>query len=386
MPTMRLPRPVVLGALLSLASLAAAAPGEALAQGLEGGALIQTYTFENPQTAGLETFRLISVPYAASVALGSRVSLAVDGAWASGEATSPSGLSAELSGPTDTQVGATFTLGPDWLVLSADATFATGKSTLSLAESLVAGIVAADLLPFAINTWGSAGSVGGSAAAATQLGAWGVGFAAGYWVAGEFEPLSDVSLGYSPGNHLQLRVAVDRDLGASTLSGTVGYQRFSDDEIVGANLFKSGSRIQSTVSLAFPLGLRSSALVYGGVNHRSQGTLLLDQSVLGAAGDSPSQQLFLAGTDLRIPLGRASALLPSAELRVFRAEDGASQGWLASAGTSLDLRLAGNSASRRIVLSPSARVRTGNVIVEEGADSGIFGWELGLIVRLEPGR
>jgi hypothetical protein len=348
--------------------------------------LVQTYTFADAQTAGLETIRLLSVPYAASVRLGSRVSVALDGAWASGEATSPSGQSAELSGPTDTNLGVTFAPGPEWLVLSADATLATGKSTFSLEESLVAGIVAADLLPFAVNTWGSGGTVGGSVAAATQLGAWGLGLAAGYRVAGEFEPLPDLTLGYSPGDQLQLRVAVDRDVGASTVSAVVGYQRSSEDQLVDTNLFRSGSRIQSTVSVAFPLGLRSSALVYGGVNHRSKGTLLLDESVLGAAGDSPSQQLFVAGTDLRIPVGRSWALFPSAELRVFRAEDGASQGWVASGGTSVDLRLTGNSASRRLVLSPSARIRVGNVVVEEGADSGFLGWEAGLILRLESGR
>jgi hypothetical protein len=378
-------RPLGTAAVAALIGVAATPQG-ACAQGLGGGVLVQTYTFEDPQTAGLETLRLVSVPYAASVLLGTRVSLAVDGAWASGEATSPSGASAHLSGPTDTQVGVTLALGPDWLVLSADATLATGKSTLSLEESLVAGIVAADLLPFAINTWGSAGSVGGSVAAATQLGVWGVGLAAGYRVAGEFEPLSNLALGYSPGDQLQLRVAVDRDLGASTVSFVVGYQHFSDDELVGVNLFRSGSRIQSTVSVAFPVGLRSSALVYGGVHHRSKGTLLLDQSLLGAGGDSPSQQLFLAGTNLRIPVGRSSALLPSVEMRVFRAEDGASQGWVASGGTSLDVRLTGNSTSRRLVLSPSARVRVGNVIVEEGAETGFLGWEAGLILRLEPGR
>jgi hypothetical protein len=126
--------------------------------------------------------------------------------------------------------------------------------------------------------------------------------------------------------------------------------------------------------------------VYGGIHHRSKGTLLLDQSLLGAGGDSPSQQLFLAGTNLRIPVGRSSALLPSVEMRVFRAEDGASQGWVASGGTSLDVRLTGNSTSRRLVLSPSARVRVGNVIVEEGAETGFLGWEAGLILRLEPGR
>ena len=378
---LRLRRPAA-GALLAWLAWASSVG----AQSVGGGAVLQTYTFDDPQSAGVERLRLITLPWAASVSLGSVAAITLDGAWASGEATSAGGQSATISGLTDTNFAATLGLGPDWLVLSADATLATGRNALSLEESLVAGVVAADLLPFAINTWGSGGSMGGSVAAATQLGPWGLGLAAGYRLARAFEPLSGVSLGYRPGNQLQLRAALDRDVGASTLSAVVGYQRFSDDEIQGTNLFRSGNRLQGTVSLAFPLGLRSSALVHAGVQHRSSGTLLLDESLLAGAGDSPSQQLFSAGADLRLPLGRAVALFPTTELRVFRAEDGASQGWVGTAGVTLDLRLAGNSTRTRLVLSPSARLRTGRVVVEEGAESGLFGWEAGLVLRLEAGR
>ena len=369
----------------ALAAWSISASG-AEAQSVAGGALLQTYTFGDAQAAGVERLRLLTLPWGASAQLGSVAAISLDGAWARGEATSEGGRSATLSGLTDTNVAVTLGLGPDWLVISGDATLATGAGTLSLEESLVAGVVAADLLPFAIDTWGSGGSVGGSVAAATQLGAWGVGLAAGYRVAREFEPLSDFSFGYRPGNQLQLRLALDRDVGVSTLSAVMGYQRFDDDELLGANLFRSGSRVQGLVSLAFPLGLRSSALVHVGVQHRSRGTLLLDESLLTGAGDSPSQQLFTVGADLRIPLGRSAALLPTTELRVFRAEDGASQGWVGTAGAQLDLRLAGNSTRTRLVLSPSARLRTGRVVVEEGAESGLFGWEAGLVLRVEGGR
>ncbi len=361
-------------------------PAPLAAQALSGGALLQTYTFDDPQSAGVETVRLLTFPYAASVRLGSRLAVALDGAWARGEGSSPTGESAELSGPTDTNLGVTVAAGPEWLVLSADAVLPTGKTTLTLEESLVAGVVAAELLPFAINTWGSGGGFGGSLAAAAQLGAWGVGVAAGYRAARQFEPVEDLALGYSPGDQIQVRVAVDRDIGASTLSAVVGFQHFSEDRALETNLFRSGSRIQSLVSVAFPLGLRSSALVFAGVNHRSKGTLLLEDAFLAEAGDSPSQQLFLGGTSVRLPLGRGSAILPSADVRVFRAADGASQGWVASGGTALDLRLRGNSSSTRLVLSPSARLRLGKVIVDESSESGFFGWEAGLGFRVEPGR
>lgn len=361
-------------------------PAAAAAQSAGVGARAQTYTFDDPRTAGLERFTLVALPYAAAVPLGGGFSFAVGGAYATGRATGEEGQEATLSGFTDTDIAVGFAL-DDWLVLSADATVATGRSTLTTKESLVAGVVAADLLPFSVDTWGSGRRMGGSLAVATQAGAWGLGFAAGYRVSSAFEPLPDQPLTYDPGDELHLRVAFDRNVAASsTLSLVLGYQRFSDDELLQTNLFKSGSRLQSVVSLAFPLGVRTSGLVYAGLNHRSRGTLLLDESILAGAGDSPSQQLLLTGANLRIPLGRRAALLPQTELRVFRAEDGASQGWVASAGASLDLRASGNSAGMRLVLSPLGHLRLGRVIVEEGAETGFFGWEAGLTLRMESGR
>lgn len=87
-----------------------------------------------------------------------------------------------------------------------------------------------------------------------------------------------------------------------------------------------------------------------------------------------------------MPLGRRVALRPSGELRVFRAADGASQGWVGSLGTSVDFRLAGNSSSRRLVLSPQAQIRTGNVIVEQGVEAGFSGWEVSAVLRVESPR
>lgn len=356
------------------------------AQTIGVGPSVQAYTFDDPQAAGLETFRLITVPWGASVPLGGGVTFTAGGAWASGEAKGEGGQAATLSGLTDTDVNVELALG-DWLVVGADASIGTGKSSLSLEESLVAGVVAADLLPFTVSTWGSGGRMGGSVAVAGQAGLWGIGLAGSYRVSSAFEPLPGQPLTYDPGDELQVRAALDRNVGASsTFSLVLGWQSFSEDQALDANLFRSGDRIQGVASLAFPLGLRSSALVYGGVNHRSRGTLLLDESVLSGAGDSPSQQLFLAGANVRVPLGRRAALLPAVETRVFRAEDGASQGWITSGGASLDVRLAGNSSGRRFVLSPSGAVRLGKVIVEQGAETGLFGWEAGLVLRMETGR
>ncbi len=362
-------------------------PGPLHAQGIGAGTVIQTYRFDDPGAAGLERIQLITSPFAIAAPLGSTFSLNVSGAYARGTATGPGGEQVTLEGLTDTYVGLNAGVGLDWLVISAGATLPTGTYTHSLAESLIAGVVAAELLPFAIQTWGSGGSVGGTVAAVTQAGSWGVGFVGGYSVANEYEPLRDQTLAYRPGDQLQFRVALDRDVGGSgTLSVLLGFQSFGNDQVSGSELFRSGNRFEGTLSYAFAVGLRSSALVYGGVKHRANGSLLQQASAVGGATDSPSQQLFTAGTNVRFPIGRRSVLLPNAEIRVFRAEDGASQGWLTSVGTTYDVRIAGSNSGRRLMLAPTAQFRIGRVIVQQGVETGLIGWEAGIALRVEFGR
>ena len=140
------------------------------------------------------------------------------------------------------------------------------------------------------------------------------------------------------------------------------------------------------MSYAFAMGLRGSALVYGGAYHRANGTLLVDDSSLAGATDSPSQQLFAGGLDLRLPVGRSATLLPGVEGRAFRSADGVGQGWIASAGATLEFLLSGRRSNNRVAIAPTARFRVGHVIVEEGSESDLTGWEAGLTLSVGAGR
>jgi len=362
-------------------------PSSSGAQTVGAGGVLQSYRFADADAAGLESIQLITMPFAVAVPIGSLLSLQASGAYAIGTATAPNGEQVKLTGPTDTHIGLSVGVGLDWLVVTVRASLPTGASTYTAGESLVASVVAAELLPFAISTWGSGGSVGATVAVVTQAGGWGVGFAGGYNVASEYEPLQDQQLGYRPGDQLQARLALDHDVGGSgTLSILLGFQNFGNDQIGGGDLFRSGNRLEGTFTYAFAVGRRSSALLFGGVSHRANGSLLDPSSSLGAATDSPAQQLFRFGTNVRLPIGRRAALLPTLEARVFRAEDGASQGWMTTAGASLDVRIAGGPSGQRLVLAPSARMRLGRVIVSEGLETGVTGWEAGLTLRAVLGR
>lgn len=369
-----------------LTALPLCLPNPAAAQAFGAGAHFQGYRFDDPAIAGVESVGLFVMPFAAAGELGA-VSVGLSGAYARGTATGPAGAEAELSGPTDTELVLTYRPGPDWLMISASSALPTGRGSLSTEESFVGALVAAELLPFEIASWGSGGDMGGEVAVATQAGEWGVGMAAGYRFARGYEPVPDLPFTYQPGDQLQLRFAADRNVAeASTLSFLLGFQHFTDDELENVNLFRAGTRVQSLVTYAFPLGLRSSALVFAGVNHRADGAVLTEEPALDGATDSPSQRLYMTGANLRIPLGRGSAILPKAELMVFRASDGASQGWVGTLGPTLDLRLSGNASTRQVFLSPSLMLRRGHVIVQEGSVSDFSGWEVGLTLRVVSGR
>lgn len=351
------------------------------------GIQVQHYSFGDPGAVGIEGYTLTTAPFAVSVPVGSWFTFEASSATAKGVAKAPSGEEVQLSGLTDTQIGISVPVGRDRAIVTFGATLPTGQTTLTLEEAAVAGIVAAELLPFAITTWGAGGGGGADLALAFAGGGWGFGVSGGYRTGREFEPLEAGEFSFRPGDQIRFRVAVDREVGeAGTLSLLVGAQRFGEDQLEGTNLFRAGTRVEGLVSYAFPLGLRGSALLYGSVLHRGAGTLLLRESALEGARSAPTQDLFMGGGSFRLPAGRQVVFLPEAQMRVFRAEDGVSQGWIGTVGTGAELRVAGRSLGPRMVLAPSIRIRFGGVTVQEEATTGISGWEVGLAIRGETGR
>ena len=360
------------------------APRALDAQEVGSGVLIQSFSMSDPEQTGIDRYELLVVPFSATLPIGDEVVATASGAWARGVVTGAGGGEAMLAGLTDTDIRLSWSPRP-WLVLRADATIRTGTSQLSLQEGIVAGVTASQLLPTAVKSWGGGSALGGTVALATQVGAWGVGIAGGYLVSESFEPIEDATIGYDPGDLLHVRVAFDRDVGGtSSFSLVFAAQNFADDQVLEANLFQVGTRLQGVASLAFPLANRSSALVFAGAEYRSEGSVLAE--LLPGVIDTPSQTLLNTGGSARFPLSRRVALLPNVELRLLRTGDGLSQGWLGSGGASLDWRVAGNSTGRSVVLTPSARFMGGSVVVQEGSRSGLLGWEAGLALRVEGPR
>jgi hypothetical protein len=356
-----------------LAAVAALVPATAVpvvAQTAAAGAVVEWYRFATPEAARVRTIRLVSVPVAVQAPLAGPVHLAVSTAFAQASMEHDDGRSTNLSGPTDTSVRLGVDVAGDRLGVAAIALLPTGSATLSADELEVAGLVAADLLPFRIHSWGTGGAAGAGLTARLDHGSATLQVGASYLVAFEYEPLEANRFGYRPGDQLTGTLAVQQPMGArgrATVRAMV--QHFRNDVIDGSSMFAPGNRGQLMASYAAAFGDDASAVVYVGGAYREDGLALH-----AFARNGPSQTLLLTGGGLRLPAGPA-VFVPTVDVRLLRSGDGIGQGYLAGAGAAVEL------PAGPLVFTPALRGRFGNVTVRQGAESAITGLELALTAR-----
>ncbi len=371
--------------LLLLVALAfLAPPGTAQVPGFQAtvGGGVETYRFSQSEAVGVRSITLTTLPFQGRVSLGPRVAVRMAGAHASGRLVRGDGTSHSLTGVTDTELRVEGRFGRDRATLSGIVQLPTGKSGYTPGEAEVAGIVAADVLPFRITDWGSGGGAGLHASATHAVARFAVGGALGYMVSREFDALEGGNFTYRPGNQLLLRVAADHSVGqAGKLALQLSAWRYGTDELGGANLYRAGDRYQALLSYAFAAPGYSSAMIYGGFLRRGEGASLGSASLPPTGNDAAfaSRTLFLAGARARVPAGGA-VLIPTADLRVQRSGDGVGQGYTTTVGSSAEWPVGS------ALLLPTIRARFGRVISFQDARSGFSGIDIGLSARLGASR
>jgi hypothetical protein len=366
-----LPRSVG-AALLLLGALAADLAAQTRPAGWSSGtgAFYETYDFLDPEVVGIRSVSLASVPFAVRGPVAGGVGVEVRGAFARAGLVRDDGSEVTLSGLTDTELRVSFGAWRDQVVLSAGVLLPTGSPTLTFEEAELAGLVAAELLPFRISSWGAGGGLGMVTSFAVPVGGFGIGLSAGYTAGREFEPLADGQLAYRPGDEIRLRLAVDRTIGsAAKASLLLGTQQYREDRFAGESVFQPGNRFEALASLAFAAGDVSTAVVYGGLQHRGAGRL----TVTGF--DTPAQDLITTGGAVRIPQG-AATLVPSLDVRLFRRADGFGQGHLTALGAALEW------PAGAVTIVPTLRGRFGSAVLWEDEDTAVRGLEAGLGLRL----
>jgi hypothetical protein len=164
----------------------------------------------------------------------------------------------------------------------------------------------------------------------------------------------------------------------------VGVQRFTSDSYGGEDVYQAGIRLEGGVSLAFPLGPRESGLVYGGIYAAGAGTARREMQFLGTL-DNPARSVSNAGLELSVQRGRVE-VLPAAEVRLIRSEDGLGQGWSGSLGARARYRVFGLAWGAKTLIEPAISFSMGRLVPSEGAASGVTGLSAGLTLRWEGGR
>ena len=137
----------------------AAQPGIARAG---AGVTYESYFFSSSEDVSLDRLSLLTVPLGARFALTRTIDLEVASAYALGTAERPNGTTSDVSGPTDTELRLTAMFARGAIALTGIALLPTGSESLTLEEADVAGLIAADVLPFSITNWGTGGGFGAS--------------------------------------------------------------------------------------------------------------------------------------------------------------------------------------------------------------------------------
>ena len=190
-----------------------------------------------------ETIAELAVPVFVTIPAGSRLSFDVGTAYARARVTSGATRS-EISGLTDTQIRGNYTLGGDFVVLTAGVSIPTGQRSVTLEQLLAAGRIGNDFLAFPISNMGTGLAATGGVAVAIPVGRWSVGAGVSARRSKAYEPF-DVpgqTFRYQPGNEWRGRIGVDRPIAAGRLALGVTYAAFGRED-AGGSAYNTGDRV-----------------------------------------------------------------------------------------------------------------------------------------------
>ncbi len=358
------------------ALLAAAAPEPAAAQfsSPEAGTGVRFHHigFDDPSAASIDNVSLLTVPVAGRVEVGERVTVQLSGHWARGRLERPDGTASTVSGFTDATLSASLEVGDGAATITAVGRLPTGRTGYETGELDVVGVVAADLFPFRISSWGTGGGLGLRASTARELGPVDATLSLGYFRSGQFDLLEERLVDYRPGDRLSARAGLTAPVGEAGQIGLQGgFRWFGDDERRDQAIFESGNRYDVLGTYSFPVG-EDAGFLYGGYQRRSEGRRLELQEATAA------QDLLLAGAGLRMRTG-GILLRPEVDARVVQREDDRSEGWGIRVGGRAEVPMGGTT------VLPLLRGHLGNAGIRPGEESDFLGVEVGASVRLGGG-
>jgi hypothetical protein len=239
-----------------------------------------------------------------------------------------------ISGLTDTQIRANYTLGNDFIVLTAGVNVPTGQSTVKTNQLLAANLIGSDFLSFPISNMGTGFGGTGGIAFARPVGEWNVGFGLSMRRAAQYDPFDPgggPAVHYQPGNEYRVRGGVDHSFGTGRIAAGLTYSTFGNDNLAGS-VYNTGNRWLSQVSVTNNFGPGQLSLV-GWNLFREAGTLA-DSSFLGHEN--------IANAMLSYGVNVGPALIePNVEGRVWTQTGGAETSMIGTFGIRSQLSVLG---------------------------------------------
>lgn len=270
---------------LSLAALAGAASlagAQSITDiGIRVAPQFHSYDLQSPSNTKISEF---SVPIFVLVPVTSQLSFDLGSAFARSQVDQTNGAtktSSTISGMTDTQLRANYTLGNDAIVLTAGVNLPTGQSTVKPNQLLAANLIGSDFLAFPISNMGTGFGGTGGVAFAKPVGDWNVGLGLSMRHAAQYDPFDaggGAALHYQPGNEYRVRGGIDHSLGTGRVSVGLTYSTFGNDNL-GGSIYNTGNRWLTQASLNNTVGIGELTLSAWNL-FREAGTLA-DSSYLG---------------------------------------------------------------------------------------------------------
>lgn len=238
-------RLIVRTALASAALCTTVSPRSARAQSLfdAEARLAPQYVQYQVHAPADETIAELAFPLFVTFPAGAHLSFDLGTAYARVRVTSGAARS-EISGLTDTQIRGTYTLGGDFVVLTAGVSLPTGEASVTLDQLLAAGRIGNDFLAFPVSNMGTGLAGTGGVAVAHSLGEWSVGGGLSVRRSRAYEPFDvpDQSFRYQPGNEIRARIGADRPVAAGRLALGVTYAAFGRED-AGGSAYNTGDRV-----------------------------------------------------------------------------------------------------------------------------------------------
>ena len=305
-----------------------------------------------------------AVPVAVVVPVTSRLNVDVATAWAS-STVERAGEKQSISGLTDTQLRANYTLGSDFIVLTAGLNIPTGHATVEEDEIEAAGYIGNDFLAFPISNMGTGFAATGGIAVARPFGEWNVGFGASVRHATAYDAfeISDQTIRFQPGDEYRARLGIDRAAGGGRVAFGLTYSAFGDDED-GQTTYSTGDRIVAQAAYSVPT--RVADIFLSGWN------LMRAEGDLAGGLVAPAENITNVGVSAGFR-GLGTLVEPSAEFRRWTVDgDGM--------GTMVNLGLRTRVTAGPLDLFPGAVWSTGSF--GEGSDDSLSGWRAIVTARL----